>query len=425
MSSPATRITHSAGTAEPSIIKSRFEAVRQRSLDLVQPLSAEDACVQSMPDASPAKWHLAHVTWFFETFILEPQERGFKAFNPAYRELFNSYYNGVGKQFSRPDRGMITRPSLAQVIDYRHHVDAHMLALLDDPSAGTRELLELGLQHEQQHQELLLMDIKHLLSLNPLFPAYSDRPVPISDPLPERWLGNAGGLVEIGHHGDGFHFDNEQPRHRQWLEPFEIAASLVTNGQYLEFINDGGYRQPLLWLADGWAAVNTNGWAAPAYWHERDGEWYEFTLHGLVPLDPNAPLCHVSHFEADAYAQWRGARLPSEGEWEHAAAPGVAPATDPALHPRAVAGSTALSNASDAVWQWTRSAYLPYPGFSPAAGAVGEYNGKFMSGQMTLRGGACITQAHHARATYRNFFYAHQRWAFGGVRLARDVTSQT
>lgn len=406
-------------------LRQRYHAVRARSVALVAPLSAEDACVQAMPDTSPAKWHLAHVTWFFETFVLENREQPFRPFHPAFRELFNSYYNAVGRQFPRPQRGLLTRPSLADVLAYRADVDARMEALIAQAEPALRALIELGLHHEQQHQELLLMDIKYLLSLNPLAPVYREDPTPVANVCrPVHWHAQPHGIVAIGHHGDGFHFDNETPRHSALLAPHALASRLVSNGEYLGFIRDGGYTRAALWLADGWATRQREDWCAPQYWREVDGAWFEFTLTGLRPLDLDAPLCHISHYEADAYAQWAHARLPTEFEWEAAAAgSGIREAEDELqhLHPRASAAAEKFDDLFGAVWQWTRSAYLPYPGFKPPAGAVGEYNGKFMSNQMVLKGSCCATPVGHARASYRNFFYAHQRWAFSGIRLARDV----
>jgi len=421
MATPARQLPSDAAGLDAATLRERFRAVRTASEALAAPLSPEDACVQSMADASPAKWHLAHVTWFFETFVLEAAEAGFRPHHPAFRELYNSYYNGIGRQYPRPRRGLITRPTLDEVHDYRHAVDARVLDVIDGASPALLATIELGLHHEQQHQELLLMDIKHLFSCNPLDPVYAERTAaPPARASACRWQDLDGGLVEVGASGDAFSFDNETPRHRSWLEPYQLASRLVTNGEYLEFVRDGGYREPLLWLADGWSAVAAENWHAPLYWREIDGDWFEFTLHGLVPLDRDAPVVHVSHFEADAYAQWAGARLPSEQEWEAAIAHETL-ATSFALHPAGTTGDAPFADALGQVWQWTRSAYLPYPGFSPAGGAVGEYNGKFMSNQMTLRGSACITPPGHARATYRNFFYPHQRWAFCGLRLARDA----
>jgi len=399
-----------------------YEHVRQRSLHLAEPLSAEDCGAQSMPDASPVKWHLAHTTWFFETFILEQREPGFRPHDPAFRVLFNSYYNGVGAKHPRPQRGLLTRPALADVLAYRAAVDARMLRLLaaDPDDAALAALVELGLQHEQQHQELILTDVKHLLSRNPLYPAYVDAPLPASGPVePLAWIDCDGGLAEIGHTGAGFAFDNESPRHRQFLEPFALASRLVTNGEYLEFIEAGGYRDPALWLSEGWDLVANGTLAAPLYWVDGpvDGSgWHEFTLHGLQPLDPARPVTHVSMYEADAYARWRGARLPTEGEWEFAARDAALTCGD--LHPRA-AGSTGLAQMFGECWQWTASSYAPYPGFAPAAGALGEYNGKFMVNQYVLRGASCATPHGHARLTYRNFFPAGARWQFSGIRLAR------
>jgi ergothioneine biosynthesis protein EgtB len=402
-------------------LRAHFEQVRRGSVDLAARLSAEDACVQSMPDASPAKWHLAHVTWFFETFVLEPNEARFKPYHPAFRELFNSYYNGIGKQFSRPDRGMITRPALDEVLNYRDAVDQRVNKLIDESSSELFSLIELGLQHEQQHQELLLMDIKHLLSLNPLNPAYANGSLAAGEPATVAWIDCAGGLVEIGGSSETFHFDNELPRHRVWLEPYRVASRLVTNGEYLEFVRAGAYDDPLLWLADGWSQRCAADWHAPAYWQRHDDAWFEFTLHGLLPLSMSAPVAHVSYYEADAYAQWAGKRLPSEFEWEAGAC--APPDFDgvTALHPQPAGRDDGLQQLYRNLWQWTRSAYLPHPGFKPAGGTIGEYNGKFMSNQMTLKGSACITPGGHARATYRNFYYPHQRWAFSGLRLAEDV----
>ena len=399
----------------------RFREVRSLSRELVAPLAAEDTCVQSMADASPSKWHLAHVTWFFETFILEPNIEGFAPYDPEFRYLFNSYYNGIGEQYSRPHRGMITRPTLDRVMNYREAIDASMESLIPDAGSEVQPLVELGLHHEQQHQELLLMDIKHLFSLNPTYPAYAEHIAAAAPVAPASWIPFSGGLITTGADPANFHFDNEMPRHENWVHSFELNNRLVSNAEYLAFIEDGGYSSPLLWLADGWATVSDLGWDAPADWHRQDGQWFEFTLGGLRPLDMNAPVCHVSYFEADAFAQWSGARLPTEFEWELAARQSTVAAPF-SLHPGTaddVPG--ALSQMFGHCWQWTRSAYLPYPGFKAAAGAVGEYNGKFMSNQMVLRGSACITPPGHARASYRNFFYPHQRWPFTGIRLARDL----
>ncbi len=397
-----------------------FHTVRQRSLHLAEPLSSEDCCAQSMPDASPVKWHLAHTTWFFETFILEAYEDNFAPFHPAFRVLFNSYYNGVGAKHPRAHRGLLTRPSLDEVRAYRRDVDARMLRLLGARAGDARlaELVELGLQHEQQHQELVLTDLKHLLAQNPLYPAYAAEPLG-AEPAPGalEWIPCAGGLAEIGFNGRGFCFDNELPRHRAYLAPFEIASRLVTNGEYLAFIEAGGYRDPALWLAEGWDKVASGELAQPFYWRQLDdGSWHEFTLHGLLPLDPARPVTHVSLYEADAYARWCGARLPTECEWEFAAR--QASIEVGRFHPGAAAGA-GLTQMFGAVWQWTSSSYAPYPGYAPAPGAIGEYNGKFMVNQYVLRGSSCATPSGHARASYRNFFPAGARWQFTGIRLAR------
>ena len=384
-----------------------YVQVRRHSLALAAPLSDEDCTVQSMPDASPVKWHLAHTTWFFETFILERFEAGFRPFDPAFRVLFNSYYNGIGDKHPRAQRGLVTRPGMDKVRAYRVDVDARMARLLAaGPGNGElAALVTLGLQHEQQHQELILTDIKHLLAQNPTWPAYgagaSSRAAVA--PAPLAWHGFEGGLCEIGHDGEGFCFDNELPRHRAWLAPFELASRLVTNGEYLAFIEAGGYREPTLWLSEGWDMVAAGGLAHPLYW-QRDagGRWNEFTLAGMHPLDPALPVTHLSLFEADAYARWAGARLPTEAEWELAAASGAG-----------------LAQMVGHCWQWTSSSYAPYPGYAPQPGALGEYNGKFMVNQYVLRGSSCATPEGHARASYRNFFPAGARWQFSGIRLAR------
>jgi ergothioneine biosynthesis protein EgtB len=399
----------------------RYRQVRAETEALTAGLSPEDAQIQSMPDASPAKWHLAHTAWFFETFLLTPHGSGYEPFDPVFGYLFNSYYEAVGPRHARPQRGLITRPALDHVRAYRAHVDAAMGTLIETlPEAEldvVAPLIVLGLNHEQQHQELILMDIKHAFSCNPLEPTFRKRTILTEAPAaPLAWTAFEEGLRRIGHEGSGFAFDNEGPRHRVWLDAFAIADRPVTAGEYTDFIKDGGYDRPELWLSDGWAAVQSHGWTAPLYWHdEGQDSWSLFTLGGRLPLDPHAPVCHVSLYEADAYARWAGARLPTEAEWEVAAeARADASAEAPvSLHPAMASGRT--------TWEWTGSAYLPYPGFHPEAGAVGEYNGKFMSGQMVLRGGACVTPASHARITYRNFFPPEARWAFSGIRLARHA----
>jgi ergothioneine biosynthesis protein EgtB len=400
----------------PSLAE-EYGAVRRRSLMLAGPLSDEDCGAQSMADASPIKWHLAHTTWFFETFVLEAHEAGFVPYNPAFRFLFNSYYNGIGERHPRAMRGLLTRPSLAEVRAWRENVDRRMLHLIG-AGAAPEALVVLGLQHEQQHQELMLTDVKHLLAQSILLPAYLATPLsaaPGARPL--AWQAFDGGLVEIGHAGAGFCFDNELPRHRVHVAPFALASRLVTNGEYLAFIDAGGYREPGLWLAEGWDAVCQQRLAHPLYWRrDSHGQWREFTLHGEVVLDAARPATHLSLYEAAACAHWMGARLPTEAEWELAAA-GM-PAEVGALHP-APADGVGITELFGACWQWTSSSYAPYPGYACAPGALGEYNGKFMLNQYVLRGSSCATPAGHARASYRNFFPAHARWQFTGLRLAR------
>ncbi|EPD36543.1 MAG: ergothioneine biosynthesis protein EgtB [Delftia sp.] len=421
----------------------RYEAVRQTTVLLAAPLSAEDACVQSMPDASPAKWHLAHTTWFFETFVLAEHAPGVPPFDPDFRVLFNSYYQQVGARHPRAQRGLLTRPSLARVLAYREAVDQRMLQMFEDwgtqPPARLAALLELGLQHEQQHQELLLTDIKHLLSCHPLWPAYREQeegmPAPgpaDGTPAPLQWQTVPRGMHAVGHGGEGFAFDNERPRHEVFVQGCEIAQRPVSNAEFLRFVEDGGYAQPQWWLAEGWDWRCAQQLEHPWYWRRNaggaldgasDGTWQEFSLHGALALDGRRPVCHISYFEADAYARWAGARLPTEAEWEAAFAAPMAqrPEHDEPpgpVHPRAMQpGSLALGE----VWEWTQSAYGAYPGFQIAEGAVGEYNGKFMVNQYVLRGGSCLTPPGHARASYRNFFPTQARWQMTGLRLARDA----
>ncbi|HEV8553786.1 MAG TPA: ergothioneine biosynthesis protein EgtB [Casimicrobiaceae bacterium] len=420
-----------AGLTQPtqaSALAPRYRAIRAATEALAAPLSPEDCAIQSMPDASPVKWHLAHTSWFFETFVLEPHVPGYRVYDAAFRVLFNSYYNAVGDKHPRPQRGLLSRPSLDAVRAYRAHVDAAMAALFarTEPSSRLSGLIELGLNHEQQHQELILTDVKHMLSCNPLKPAYVPARV-VDDPAsvaPLDWIAFDEGLIEIGHDGAGFAFDNETPRHRQYLEGFALASRPVTNAEYAAFIADGGYRHAELWLSEGWDWLNANGIAAPLYWEDGSGGARQFTLQGMLPLEGDAPVCHVSLFEADAYARWAGARLPTEAEWELAAASTPVEgrfAEDGALRPRPARRVAPLAQLFGDVWEWTRSAYAPYPGFSPAAGAIGEYNGKFMCNQYVLRGGSCTTPRSHIRATYRNFFPAAARWQFSGIRLARDA----
>ena len=409
-----------------SRLAQRYRAARAATENLAAPLSAEDCAIQSMPDASPVKWHLGHTSWFFETFVLAPHLAGYAVYEPAFRVLFNSYYNAVGEKHPRPQRGLLSRPSLDSVRGYRVHVDTGMARLFADESTdpALASLVELGVNHEQQHQELILTDVKHMLSCNPLQPAYVPRAAVDSAPLrPLEWIEFGDTLAEIGHDGDGFAFDNETPRHREFVAAHTLASRPVTNGEYLEFIADGGYGRPELWLSEGWDWVGANRISAPLYWEE-DGAAHRFTLHGVSPVVAAAPVSHVSLFEADAYARWAGARLPTEAEWESAAA--HAPidghfVEDGIYEPRTGTGSAALDQLFGDVWEWTRSAYAPYPGFRPAGGATGEYNGKFMCNQYVLRGGSCATPRSHIRATYRNFFPASARWQFSGFRLARDL----
>jgi ergothioneine biosynthesis protein EgtB len=424
-----------------------YRAVRDTTEELARPLSAEDCGVQSMPDASPTKWHLAHTSWFFETFILATWP-GYQVFDASFRFLFNSYYNGVGERHARPSRGLLTRPALAEVLGYRRHVDQAMARLLEDEEARARvaALVVLGLNHEQQHQELILTDIKHAFWMNPLRPAYAAAPDRARDARAGAtasltWHAHAGGVREIGVRASAgadretFAFDNEGPRHAVMLQPHALASRLVTCGEYQAFIADGGYRRPELWLSDGWEAVHAEGWTAPLYWQAHDdSHWSCFTFAGMEPVEARDPVSHVSFYEADAYARWAGARLPTEAEWEIAAAATAARAApaEPNLldagwlraRPPTRDGDGAgdgIAQLFGDVWEWTQSPYTPYPGFRPAAGAVGEYNGKFMCNQLVLRGGSCLTPRSHIRPTYRNFFGPAARWQMTGLRLARDA----
>jgi ergothioneine biosynthesis protein EgtB len=427
---PTTVDTLEPGPNRQALI-AQYQQIRDFSTGLCQPLATEDYVIQSMPDCSPTKWHLAHVSWFFETFLLKPRVADYRSPNPAYAYLFNSYYNAIGDRYPRPERGHISRPSVAETYRYRAHVDEHVLDLLECADEhdlpAIAPIVTLGLHHEQQHQELILTDLKHMLSRNPLHPVYVERPPSPAQPVPPvRWLEFPEGIVWIGHAGDDFAFDNEEPRHREFVQPFRLASRPVTNAEFLAFIHAGGYEQPEFWLSMGWATVQQEGWRAPIYWQEHDGAWWDYTLSGLRPLDSAEPVSHISYFEADAYARWADARLPTEAEWE------VASASVPIegnfaeagrYHPAAAEagqGDVGLAQMFGDVWEWTQSSYSPYPGFRTAPGALGEYNGKFMCNQYVLRGGSCATSQAHIRPTYRNFFPPEARWQFTGLRLAQD-----
>lgn len=403
-------------------------AVRQSSMRIAEPLEPEDCCIQSMPDVSPTKWHLAHTSWFFETFILKPALPGYRSLNPEYEYLFNSYYNSVGRQYPRSDRGLLSRPTLATVMEYRFQIDESMRELFAmGASPELQATIDLGLQHEQQHQELMLMDIKHVFSRNPLRPAYRELPVAAEvDVSTLNWKAHQGDLRPIGHDGVGFAFDNETPRHNGYVDPFQIANRLVTCGEYLGFMEDKGYERPELWLSDGWSLVQERKWNAPLYWEDGDGRWRIMTLGGLRDLNPSEPVCHVSYYEADAFARWMNCWLPRESAWETVANRVPVEGNfveEDWLHP------TPFESSSDSdfpgqvfgdVWEWTCSPYSAYPGFRANDGALGEYNGKFMCNQMVLRGGSCVTPAAHVRASYRNFFPPDARWPFTGIRLTKE-----
>ena len=404
------------------VLGERFAEIRNLSLRLTAHLSAEDQMLQSMPDASPTKWHLAHTTWFFETFILEPNVSAYQCFDSRFKYLLNSYYKQLGAHPNRSSRGLMSRPSLEEVHEYRAHVDASVLANIDELDSKVLALLEIGLNHEQQHQELIMTDIKHALWFAPLRPdtlVSNDQSTSVP---PLSWIDMEGGIHSIGHLGSEFAFDNEGPRHEVLLRPFQVASRAVTNSEYMEFMSDNGYRRPELWLSDGWDQVGAHRWNSPFYWDQHeDGTWWQFANDGMKPVDPAEPVCHVSYFEADAYARWAGVRLPTEAEWEISAVGSPSRGTlleDQVFHPQAASGE-GFQQAFGDVWEWTASPYTAYPGFQPAAGAVGEYNGKFMCNQFVLRGGSCVTPASHIRATYRNFFPPHVRWQFSGIRLAK------
>lgn len=427
------RASHSTIECDPLI--SRFLATRELSVSLAEPLSPEDLVVQSIPSASPVKWHLAHTSWFFETLVLMEHMPGYEPRDEAFQYLFNSYYNSLGPQFPRHKRGLMTRPSVDEVLRYRAAVDEQVLKLLESAGEATLQeiapILKIGTHHEQQHQELMLTDVQHLLSQSPLRPAYEPMPELTTPSNAAGWTRFEGGVVQIGHDGRGFAYDNEGPRHRVFLEPYELSNTLVTAGDYREFIDDGGYQRPELWLDAGYARVREEGWTCPMYWSNRSSGWTRFSLHGELPFDPSLPVTHLSFFEAEAFARWAGARLPTEAEWELAAA-STRPADSPGsplpgqfidsgirLPFRAPDPAEGPADMFGVCWQWTRSDYGPYPGYRPPQGALGEYNGKFMCGQFVLRGGSCATPRDHARLTYRNFFAPETRWQFTGLRLAR------
>ena len=438
-------VTTSRTTVAPVSLAERYATVRQTTTGLCTGLTVEDQMVQSMPDASPTKWHLAHTTWFFETFLLKPYLTGYQLFHDNFTYLFNSYYKQLGSHPNRSFRGLFSRPSLDEVLAYREYIDEHMARLIDRATGEIARLIVLGLNHEQQHQELIVTDIKHALWSNPLRPAWKHNSLSAETNVPPlRWLDFPEGLYPIGFDGrvgapssssfddggvvDNFSFDNESPRHQVFLNSFSLASTLVTNGDYLEFMRDRGYSRPELWLSDGWDRINADRWNAPLYWEERDGRWQVFTVNGMQPVVMSEPVCHVSYYEAEAFARWRSARLPLESEWEVAASSARIDGNlleSGLLHPVSAPSSASFAEGGvvnqifGSVWQWTSSPYTAYPGYAPAAGVLGEYNGKFMSGQMVLRGGSCATPESHIRATYRNFFPPHARWQFMGIRLAK------
>ena len=427
--------THSSRRADYQTsdgLSETYQKIRAFSLELCKPLEAEDYVIQTMPEASPTKWHLAHTSWFFETFVLKPHYPGYESPHPQYNFLFNSYYNAVGPFYSRPHRGMLSRPTVAETLHYRSDVDLFVAELLEEANGEKLQelqpLIELGLNHEQQHQELMLTDIKHVFAQNPLRPSYRSDVHPHSaNPQPFQWIRFDVGLHLIGHDGGGFAYDNEGPRHREFADAFALGSRLVTNREFQRFIEDGGYQKSDLWLSLGWNAVKDKGWLAPLYWEKQDGIWRHFTLRGMEDVRPDEPVCHVSCFEADAYARWAGFRLPTELEWEIAsnAAPIEGNFVESRFfHPAPAefkSGGNGLLQMFGDVWEWTRSSYSPYPGYRPTSGALGEYNGKFMCNQYVLRGGSCATSESHIRRTYRNFFPPEARWQFMGIRLAKDI----
>ncbi len=407
----------------------KYNAVRNFFNTLCEPLETEDYVIQSMPDVSPVRWHLAHTSWFFEAFILQKAVKNYKSLHPQYNFLFNSYYVQIGERFTRADRGLLSRPTVKEVFEYRNYVDKNVVDFISNCSEDLLKeygpAIEIGIHHEQQHQELMLTDIKHVFSRNPLHPVYSDSYLPIVDYIPEMSFKSFDeGLYEIGNPGNDFGYDNEFPRHKVYLESFALADRLVTNREYIDFIDDGGYRKTELWLSDGFSKAEQNNWEAPLYWEKRDGEWWNFKLNGFHKVDLNEPVCHVSYYEADAFARWAGYRLPSEAEWEIAAGKLSVSGNfveDGNYHPISVLEHEPINQMYGDVWEWTMSPYTPYPGYKTLPGALGEYNGKFMSNQMVLKGGSCATSSSHIRKNYRNFFYPGSRWQFMGLRLAKDI----
>jgi len=411
-------------------LANRFNSIRDFSMELTHPLETEDFVVQAMTNTSPVKWHLAHVSWFFETFLLEKVYPEYESLHPQYSYIFNSYYLQTGEPHERSKRGLLTRPTVGEVIEYREYVNGEVINFLKDATEDQLKkfgpVLEIGINHEQQHQELMVTDFKYLLGQNPLYPVYKKTELSESRQVSSlQWVRFKEGIYEIGNRGDEFTYDNELPRHRRFLESFAITDRLITNGEYLDFINDDGYNRSELWLDDGWAAVNKKNWVAPLYWIHKDGEWFNFTLSGLRKVDLNEPVTHVSYYEADAFARWADARLATEGEWEVAAGKLEYEGNfveEGFFHPRPLQNHRkGMKQMYGDVWEWTKSSYDAYPGYKPLPGALGEYNGKFMNSQYVLRGGSCATPQSHIRKTYRNFFYPDARWQFNGIRLARTV----
>ena len=407
-----------------------YKNIRNFTEALCEPLETEDYVIQSMPDVSPTKWHLGHTSWFFEAFVLGDVDSNYKSIHPLYTYLFNSYYIQIGERWDRPNRGLLSRPTVKDIYRYRNFVDNNVIQFIENCDEKSYEkyatIIEIGLNHEQQHQELLLTDIKHVLSFNPLNPVYSSKVIKSSDDIPKiSWKEFEGGIIEIGSDGSSFNYDNETPRHKEFINPFKIANRLVTNNEYLEFIEDGGYSNSPLWLSDGWATIESDGWKSPLYWEKKDGEWWNFTLNGFRKVNPAEPVTHISYYEADAFASWKDARLPTEAEWEVAARDLQYKGNfveNLNFHPVPIeTEEDSLKQMYGDVWEWTQSSYLPYPGYKVLPGALGEYNGKFMSNQMVLRGGSCATSETHIRNTYRNFFHPHSRWQFMGIRLAKEI----